>query len=392
MLGTLAALAVAIPAGITAVSTYTAQAATVPATIPLNFTNNTGRSEPVYLYVLGTNLTTGKLGYANAAGAFTAWGGGANPPVAAPDVAIAGPANGQSITIQLPKLSGRVYFAFGEKLKFFLTPDGLVQPAVQNPSDPNRNTLFDWSEFTLNDGGLWLNSSQVDMFAIPHTVGVTAADGTVKTTGKVVDGGRGKVFDALVSGGDGWQNLISTRPDGLRVRALAPGKGIDAGAFSSTQLDPYITKAWDAYRTKTLTVVPFGDQPNTRFLGRTQGNAMVFTNTSGQTVATFQKPSTANVFGCDGAIQAPNDNVVGPISRTLCAALNRSTLAEIDVQPSTDASKFYQTTPTNQYARSIHANMVDGKAYAFAFDDVGNFESLVHDGNPQRASITLPTF
>ena len=392
LLGTLAALAVAVPAGITAVSTYTAQAATVPATIPLSFTNNTGRTEPVYLYVMGTNLTTGRLGYANAAGQFTAWSGGANPPVAAPDVAIPGPANGKSVTIQLPKLSGRVYFSFGSKLKFFLTPDGLVQPAVQNPSDPNRDTLFDWSEFTLNDGGLWLNSSQVDMFAIPHTVGVTAADGTVKTTGKVVDGGRRKVLDGLQSWGNGWQNLIYTRPDGLRVRALAPGKGIDAGVFSATQLDPYITRSWDTYRTKTLTVLPFTDQPNTRFLGRTQGNAMVFTNAAGQTVATFQKPSTANVFGCDGALQAPNDNVVGPIARTLCAALNRSTLAEISTQPSTDASKFYQTTPTNQYAKYIHANMVDGRAYAFAFDDVGAFESLVHDGSPKAASISLPAF
>ena len=33
--------------------------------------------------------------------------------------------------------------------------------------------------------------------------------------------------------------------------------------------------------------------------------------------------------------------------------------------------------------------MADGKAYAFAFDDVGNFESLVHDGDP-RAAGTHP--
>ncbi|MDQ1644291.1 MAG: hypothetical protein QOJ50_475, partial [Cryptosporangiaceae bacterium] len=37
----------------------------------------------------------------------------------------------------------------------------------------------------------------------------------------------------------------------------------------------------------------------------------------------------------------------------------------------------------------IHARMVDGKAYAFAFDDVGNFEALVHDGAPQQAYITI---
>ena len=30
----------------------------------------------------------------------------------------------------------------------------------------------------------------------------------------------------------------------------------------------------------------------------------------------------------------------------------------------------------------MHANMVDGRAYGFAFDDVGAFESLVHDPDP----------
>jgi hypothetical protein len=43
--------------------------------------------------------------------------------------------------------------------------------------------LFDWSEFTFNDHGLWLNSTQVDQFAVPHTVGVTGDDGTTSTTG-----------------------------------------------------------------------------------------------------------------------------------------------------------------------------------------------------------------
>ena len=36
--------------------------------------------------------------------------------------------------------------------------------------------------------------------------------------------------------------------------------------------------------------------------------------------------------------------------------------------------------------------MVDGKAYGFAFDDVGGFESLVHDGDPRSAGIILGAF
>ena len=119
---------------------------------------------------------------------------------------------------------------------------------------------------------------------------------------------------------------------------------------------------------------------------------MNFTNSAGQQVASFNRPSSASVWGCDGDLPAPNDLVVGPISRTLCAALNRGTLGTIDTQPSLNAAEFYRNNPTNQYARIIHANMVDGKAYAFAFDDVGAFESLVHDGDPRSAGIILSPF
>ena len=46
---------------------------------------SSGRGEAVYVYVLGTNLSTGRLGYVNAGGTFTAWPAGSNPPSAAPD-------------------------------------------------------------------------------------------------------------------------------------------------------------------------------------------------------------------------------------------------------------------------------------------------------------------
>jgi len=367
-----------------------ASAATGPALLPVTVSNQTGRGEAVYLYVLGTNLSTGKLGYVNAAGAFTNWPAGSNPPSAAPDVSIGGPGNGGNTTVKLPRgISGRLYFSIGQKLKFFLTPDGLVQPAPWAGGDANRDTLFDWSEFTYNDGGIWLNSSQVDMFAIPHTVATTGVNGN-HSTGTLVADGRDNVIKGIKAAGLG--GSVYTRSDGTVLRVLAPGKAADAGAISSTYLDAYINQAWSAYASKTLTVVPFSDQPDTKFSGHTSGTTMVFTNSSGARVASFNKPSSADVWGCDGNLAAPNDNVVGPIARTLCAALNRGTLGTVDTQPSTDASAFYRNNPTNQYAKLVHANMADGKAYAFAFDDVGNFESLVHDDAPTSAAVTLNPF
>ncbi len=360
--------------------------------LPVTVSNKTGRGDAVFLYVLGVNLTTGKLGYVNAAGDFTAWTGGGPVPSPAPDVAIPGPADGADTTIRVPKnLSGRLYMSFGRKLDFRITGDGLVQPAPWAGSDPNRDILFDWSELTLNDSGLWLNSSQVDMFAVPHVVSVTGGNGETRKTGEVKAGGRQRVIDAIKASPDFAKSVV-TRADGTVLRVLAPGKAADAGLMSPTYLDAYIARAWNAYTSKTLTVVPFTDRPDTRFTGRTSGDVMNFSDAAGKTVASFTRPSTTNVWGCDGALGAPNDLVVGPIARTLCAALWRTTLGELDTQPSGTAADFYTGDPANVYAKAIHDNMADGKAYAFAFDDVQNQESLVHDGDPRAAGIVLSPF
>jgi hypothetical protein len=386
------AAAVTVAAGLTTIVATSPAGAAVPATIPLTFTNNSGRGDQIYIYNLGTLLSTGQQGWADANGTFHAWPAGGNPPTPAPDASIPGPANGQSTTIRMPKFSGRIYFSYGQKLVFKLTTGGLVQPAVQNPTDPNNNILFNWSEYTLNDAGLWLNSTQVDMFSAPYAVGVKLADGTTRSTGHLKAGGYNGFFNALKGQPGGWANLIQTRSDGTILRALAPGHGIESGALPATVMNDYINRVWTQYTTSTLTVTPFAAQPNTRYFGKVSGNVMNFTNSSGAVVTTFQKPDADSIFGCYKLLDAPNDQVRGPISRTLCAGFNRSTLLVNPNQPDTSSANFYQDVVTNHYARKIHAQMADGKAYAFAFDDVGNYESLVNDGNPQQAYITLDPF
>ncbi|MFF4897759.1 glycoside hydrolase family 64 protein [Streptomyces sp. NPDC001068] len=363
--------------------------AAVPDTIPLKITNNSGRGDRVYVYDLGTQLSTGRQGWADANGTFHAWPAGGNPPTPAPDASIAGPAAGQSATIRIPKFSGRIYFSYGQKLDFRLTTGGLVQPAVQNPSDPNRNILFNWSEYTLNDAGLWINSTQVDMFSAPYAVGVQRSDGSVATTGHLRSGGYNGVFNALRGQSGGWANLVQTRSDGTVLRALSPLYGVETGALPASVLSDYVNRVWTKYASTTLTVTPFADQPNTRYFGRVSGNVMNFTNSAGAVVTSFQKPDSGSVFGCHNLLDAPNDQVRGPISRTLCAGFNRSTLLTSANQPDTNPADFYKDAVTNQYARAVHAQMADGKAYAFAFDDVGNQESLVNDGSPQQAYLTL---
>ncbi|MFD3311219.1 glycoside hydrolase family 64 protein [Streptomyces sp. NPDC058656] len=384
--------AATVTTGLTTVGPASRAEAAVPTTIPLEFKNNSGRGDQIYIYNIGTLLSTGQQGWADANGTFHAWPAGGNPPTPAPDASIAGPANGQTKTIRMPKFSGRVYFSYGQKLVFKLTTGGLVQPAVQNPTDPNANILFNWTEYTLNDSGLWINSTQVDMFSAPYAVGVKNTAGTVKNTGHLKPGGYNGFFNALRGQPGGWANLIRTRSDGTVLRALAPGHGIESGALPSTVMNDYVNRVWSKYATSTLTVTPFANQPATKYYGRVSGNVMNFTNGSGAVVTSFQKPDSDSIFGCYKHLDAPNDLVRGPISRTLCAGYNRSTLLTNPNQPDTSSAGFYQDTVTNHYSRKIHAQMADGKAYGFAFDDVGNHESLVNDGNPQTAYITLDPF
>jgi hypothetical protein len=370
-------------------------AAVGPDLLPVTVTDDSGRGEAVYLYVLGTDLRPGGgLGYVDAAGTFRRWPAGGLPPTPAPDVAIAGPGAGGSVTLRIPRhVSGRVYFSFGRKLDFRLTPDGVVQPAPWSPDDPNRDILFDWSEFTYNDAGLWLNSSQVDMFAVPHSVAVTDAGGATRTAGRLVDDGRNRIIDQ-VSAQPAFARSVVRRSDGTVLRVLAPGKAMGAGLMDPGYLAGYIDQAWNAYTGRTLTVVPRSAEPDRRFFGRTVGSDMVFTDGSGARVATVAKPSTSNVWGCDGVFDAPNTPpfIEAEIKRTLCTALNRGTLGASDVEPVLDASQFYRNSAPNHYSRIVHENMVDGRAYGFAYDDVGGFESLVNSGDPRSASITLTPF
>ncbi|WP_149205176.1 beta-1,3-glucanase family protein [Actinotalea subterranea] len=378
--------------GLCAMGAAAPAAAVGPDQLPITIANQSGRGEQVFVHVLGTNLATGRLGWVDAGGTFHQWPAGQLPPSPAPESAIAGPANGGAVTVNIPRgFSGRIYFSFGQKLPFALTPDGLVQPAPWAPGDPTRDMLFDWSELTYNDDGLWLNSSQVDMFAVPHAVSVTGASGTTRTAGVLVPNGRQQVVDAMRADPT-WARSVVTRADGTVLRVLAPSKAAGSGLLSTTYLDAYIASAWNSFTTRSLTVQPFGDRPEVRYTGRVSGTTMRFTDPSGREVASFARPSTMDVFACDGALHAPNDQVVGPIARTLCAALFRGTLGTSTTEPVLDPSRYYRNEPVVKYGPIIHAAMADGSAYAFAFDDVGAHESLVGDGNPRSARIDLTAF
>ncbi|MET8677511.1 glycoside hydrolase family 64 protein [Streptomyces sp. NPDC004647] len=285
-------------------------------------------------------------------------------------------------TLTLPKLSGRIYAALGDRLKFKAVTDGSGNAALQYPagwvaSDPNYPVLHDCAEFTYNDRGMFCNTTMVDMFSVPMAIHLTGAKD--QRTGTLRDGARAQVFSGLAAEDAFVPLVIGDR------RVIAPGHGLDAGLFARDYLAPYIDQVWSTYETRDLVVTTNAG----KFTGRVSGGKLSFT---GPGTVSFDKPSTRDVLFCDGALAAPNDEITGPVAAILGAGLNRSTLHDQAAQPSTDPARFYRTGITHHYAKAMHAATEDGKAYGFAFDDVAGFASYIEDGAPKAITLTLTGF
>ena len=350
-----------------------ARSALAAAPMSLIIANESGRG-PLWTYVVGTDLATGQQCRLSDAGALVPVSTGDNGPDGYTDYAI--PVDG-SRTLSLPQgMSGRIYVALGEKLKFRANPgNALAYPAGWVTSDPNYPILHDCAEFTYDGAGMHCNITMVDMLSVPLAISLSGA--SQQTTGRLKDGGRAAVFSAL-AGTPGFADLVM---DDLRV--IAPGHGLDAGRFAADYFAGYVDEVWNHYRSNTMTVTAGART----FTGSVQGDQFVFDGG----VRAFTKPSTRDVLFCDGALAAPNDGVTGPVAATLGAGFNRGVLTDTGAQPVADAGTYYRR-PANHYSRIMHENTVDGKAYGFAFDDVCEHASYIEDPTPSSMTVTLTPF
>lgn len=352
--------------------------------LALKIVNHTYRytNAQIWYYIVGTDLSTGQQAYVAPDGTLTPVSLSINGPSGYADLSIALAGDGDTDFTLPANMSGRIYFSIVDKLQFRAVADGNGNPALQYPagwvtSDVNYPVLHDFFEFTNNGGGMNCDTTMVDQFAIP--LAITLQGAQTQSAGRLVSGGRDNIF-AAIAGQPDFAGLIVQN----NLRIIAPGHGIDSGIFSSSYFDSYIDAVWNQYATSTLTVTT-----NTgSFTGQVSNGQFAFSGG----VAPFNKPSTLDVFYCNGALSAPNDGLTGPVAAVLGAGFNRSTLLSDSSQPDTDPSTFYQVAPTNYYAKAMHDNMVDGKAYGFPFDDVGGFSSDISDGAPTLCTLELTPF
>ncbi|MBQ0849436.1 glycosyl hydrolase [Streptomyces sp. BH-SS-21] len=351
--------------------------------LPLTVVNHSGThgNASVHVYIVGTD-PRGRQVHVNRAGKAVPVALSDNGANGFTDYALPLAANGAATHLKLPRMSGRIYLSMGKKLKFKAVRDGNGQPSLQHPagwvsSDPNFDVLHDFAEFTHNAAGMFCNTTMVDMFSIPMNLRLTGRG--QHSTGTVREGGRAAVFAAMRRRA-AFDRLVV---DGLRV--IAPGHGLDLGLFPKNYYRPYIEKVWDRYKRHSLVVKTNAGT----FTGRVSGGRLTF---HGPATVSFDRPTTRDILFCDGALAAPNDGVLGPVAAVLGAGFNRSTLLRTGPQPTTRPAAFYRTTLTNHYAGAIHSVVGNGKAYGFAFDDVGDFASYIQDVAPRRLQLTVTPF
>lgn len=314
----------------------------------------------------------------------------------AEDCAIPLGAPGSTKTIHIPQMAGgRIWFSRNGKLTFLLNPGpALVEPSVLNPTDPNASVDFAFAEFTLNNDQLFANISYVDFVPkLPVALTLQTAGGQVQHVSGMPSHGLDKVCDGLraqaAKDHRPWDKLI-VRKDGQPLRALNPTHGNAVGASFDGYYEPFVDKVWDRYhQNKGKALLRLNTQAGPGIVSGsvTADNELVVGGEA------FKKPSTADILGCNsGPFTTGPSATRNAIIPRLAAGFLRTSITN-EHQPS-DLSTYYKTDPTNHYARICHEVNLDGKGYAFAYDDVqpdgGKDQSgKVNAGDPQVFIVTV---
>lgn len=323
--------------------------------------------------------------------------------------------------IDFPMLNAaRLYISVGAPLQFPIDSTGNpIPPQPANPTDVNYKTPWDFFEVTYipsgNDGLFNFNLSNVQSANLPLGFAVSGADPStrkpVSYTRGWQPGGYVKCLADLGANED-FSGLILS--DSKRL--LAPGTAIAAydqkviktALFDGDYLKEYIAQVWEKFTDTTLTFV--GDPPpkfNTfvTWEGRVANDQFTFmTNLVPLVPIVLNVPTTSDLFEnnflfCASGGGDPNtlqQNYALQLFGTLCAAFNRSMmLTTTELANSSNCAwcravaDFYTYPTTNHYARAIHANAIDGLAYAFQSDDHCDVSSFVSVINPSGVTVSL---
>ncbi|KAF2222288.1 hypothetical protein BDZ85DRAFT_199831 [Elsinoe ampelina] len=309
-------------------------------------------------------------------------------------------APGSTTNVTLPGflISGRVWFADGT-LSFFTVPGpsgpSLVQPSAANPSDPNAATNWGFVELTNISAGIYCNISFVDFLGLPLGMTLTGVNGkqsALGTTAAAVPGVCAKLIETS-KGGAPWDELCVNDEKGNVLRVLSPAlhAAVDSSNFAKL-FNGHVNKVWQRFATEPLMI---DTQSSPGIVNCTVQNDIM---TCGQDSTTYAKPNGLDIFGCNSGpflIRNGNPTHMAVVPR-LCAAFNRATLLLPNgrKQPFNNPKRYYLSGPTNWYSKFVHDFEIDGRGYAFSYDDVSatgteDLSGLLSDPEPSLLSITV---
>jgi hypothetical protein len=326
-------------------------------------------------------------------------------------------AQAKSVTIP-PIESARIYMSVGKPVLLQVNRDingrtAYAGPDLENSTDPNLNTTFDFGEFNINrarpvsnNPGIYVNTSRVDIFGFPLKLRVTGLDGYDATVGETLTETRDELFARFI---------LDTPPEfaGLAkapyapYRIMAPAHGtfndglnVTTGAQdkprgeNAAYLDAYITDIWNKYRNENL-VLKVGNWP--LFTGRV-GLDDVFTFSDGlDTYKIYGKPTTTEVMLGNGVLDdatgtspnTPKHDKQLQLQAQICAALNRH-VAEQPSERWYNADYFYPAgKPANFFTKFWHEHSYNGLAYGFSYDDVGGHSPSIYAPSPVSVTYTI---
>ncbi|KIW35983.1 uncharacterized protein PV06_11703 [Exophiala oligosperma] len=367
--------------------------------------NNIGNSSEVNMYVTGNDLTNNLVILTpNGQWYYPTVNDSLNVPMKLSSDVITIPVQCTSPAIEVrlpsPVSAGRIWFAHGD-LEFSVVRTQTSSASLVQPSLTYANISWDFVEFTTTpEEGLWVNLSFVDFVGI--ALGLELVNYSPENTTSVPQSALGlqssaidtlcrRLADQSIIDGYSWGDLCLRNSDSRPVRVLSPTSYIQANpeAFSD-YWTCYIEEVWTRYTSESLTIYP-----NSQDLGDiscgVQDDLLICTDAKG-TVEDFGKPSAKDVFGCNSGpftITENSSDLSRAVVPRLCAGINRSTLLLDDssFQPSGIPPRLYYTgNVTNWYSKLVHQLEIDGKGYAFPYDDV----SSVDGDSSQSGLLTVP--
>ncbi|KAL3425154.1 glucanase b [Phlyctema vagabunda] len=309
------------------------------------------------------------------------------------DCAIKLGAPGSTTTVTIPQIAGgRIWFSIDSTLTFLINPGpAVVEPSVSNPTDPSINARWGFCEFTYNSSQLYANISYVDFVSIPIAMALVPGAGPEQKVLGLKPDGLDSICAGLEKQGGDWAKLIVKAGD-KNLRVLSPNNGIvmNHGELFKGYYDDYVNQVWSQYEKCKLSVDTQAEWGKVD--GQVAHNELEFQGVG----AKFCKPSTGDIFSCSTGPFANNAGATGPLTARISAGLNRSTLLNNTNHPHEEkVEDYYKHQVTNHYARLVHEANIDGRGYAFPYDDVApggggiDQSGFVSDGNPKSFIVTI---